>query len=105
MMGLIKRRSFLLSAAEMSSKERASLIPRLFSLDSKFDIRGKKLLLVDDVMTTGLSILTCAKLLLDFGAEPSLYAVARRPKLRAIRPFLASERRMGENSSMKGIRG
>jgi ComF family protein len=51
----------------LSAKERAANLKGAFR--AKGDFKGKKLLLVDDVMTTGATARECSKQLLKAGAE------------------------------------
>ncbi len=51
----------------LSGKERISNIKGAFTV--KGDIRGLRLLLVDDVMTTGATVTECSKKLIEAGAE------------------------------------
>ena len=53
---------------ELLKSERLKNLRGAFSVFSKIDISGKKILLIDDVMTTGSTLSECAKTLLDGGA-------------------------------------
>lgn len=61
-----------------SISQRAKLSERLFRLNSKTDLKNKNILLVDDVVTTGGTILAAAKLLKSGGARSvDVLALAR----------------------------
>ena len=53
----------------LSRKERKRNIRNAFSVENPERIRGKKILLVDDVYTTGSTVNECAKVLMTAGAE------------------------------------
>jgi competence protein ComFC len=51
----------------LSKKERLANLKKAFEV--KGDIRGLRLLLVDDVMTTGATVTECSKVLMNAGAQ------------------------------------
>ena len=53
----------------LSRKERQKNIKRAFAVKNPEKIRGKKILLVDDVYTTGSTVNECARVLIKAGAE------------------------------------
>lgn len=53
----------------LSKKERSKNILNAFKLINSEEIRGKKILLLDDVYTTGATMEECAKVLKKFGAK------------------------------------
>jgi len=53
---------------ELLKSERLRNLQGAFSLSPKADIKGKNILLIDDVMTTGATLSECAKILLNCGA-------------------------------------
>ncbi|GBC63835.1 ComF family protein [Desulfonema ishimotonii] len=55
--------------AGLDRKRRASNISGAFQLHAGADVRGKKILLVDDVITTGATADECTRVLLAAGAE------------------------------------
>lgn len=50
-------------------EERKKIVQDAFSLVEGVNIQGKKILLVDDIFTTGATVTECAKVLKDNGAE------------------------------------
>lgn len=62
----------------LKAKERAQNVKRAFAAHPKREIAGKKVLLVDDVYTTGATVNECVKVLLRAGAaEVSVLTLAR----------------------------
>lgn len=67
--GLLKRKDTK-NQVGLSKREREKNLNRVFSIKrGKTDVRGKRILLVDDVMTTGTTLNECAKVLRAFGAR------------------------------------
>lgn len=50
-------------------EERKKIVQDAFSLVDGVNVQGKKILLVDDIFTTGATVTECAKVLKDNGAE------------------------------------
>ncbi len=48
---------------------RKTNVANAFTVNSKYDIRHKKILIIDDIFITGYTIMECAKTLLDKGCE------------------------------------
>ncbi len=64
--------------AGLNRRERLTNVIGLFSLKEGFDVRRKRLVLIDDVATTGATLNECAKVLLEAGAkEVSALVLAR----------------------------
>jgi ComF family protein len=57
------------SQAGLKKEERRSNIRRAFSIPDPERVRGRRILLVDDVYTTGSTLGECARILLKGGAE------------------------------------
>lgn len=70
---LIKRARHTESQTGLNMKERASNVSNAFKVRNDGKIKGKNILLVDDVCTTGVTMLECGILLLKAGAN-SIYA-------------------------------
>ena len=76
---LLKRRSTSLEQHDLSAAERAEFAKTLYSAVPKHrDISGRKLLLIDDVCTTGATLSSCAGCLLEMGAEEVIGAAICR---------------------------
>ncbi|MFO7767004.1 MAG: ComF family protein [Pelovirga sp.] len=75
---LIKRRATY-PQQTLSARERRQNLRGAFSLNTK--IEGKTVLLVDDVMTTGVTLDLCSRVLLDGGAASVTVAVVARAPL------------------------
>ena len=65
----VKRFRFTQSQTTMTLKEREENIEGAFKVRKMEDVKGKNILLVDDVMTTGATISECGRILLDVGAN------------------------------------
>ena len=66
------------SQGHMSSTQRKQNIKNAFKIQNADRIKGKKVLLIDDVMTTGATINECTKVLLKAGAKSvSILTLAR----------------------------
>jgi ComF family protein len=68
--GLLKRVRATRQQVGLSQAERATNVQGAFRVpgDARADVRGKRLLLVDDVLTSGATLDTCARILLRAGA-------------------------------------
>ncbi|MBT8386571.1 MAG: ComF family protein [Ignavibacteria bacterium] len=69
----ISRVRYTQSQTTMTLKEREQNIENAFKVKRKKNIKGKTLLLVDDVITTGATVKECGKVLKDSGAN-TIYA-------------------------------
>jgi ComF family protein len=77
---LFSKSSKVLAQASLSRKERLHNIVGAISINKKYSslIIGKKILLVDDVITTGATINECAKILKKYGAKEVMVITAAR---------------------------
>ena len=64
--------------ADLTKAERIRNVRGAFDLSPDPDLRGKRILLVDDVMTTGSTVSACAALLKSAGAEKVFALTAAR---------------------------
>jgi len=71
----IKRKRFTESQTTMNLKERQENIEGAFKAKRNLNLKGKNILLVDDVITTGSTIGECGRVLLNAGAN-KVYAVS-----------------------------
>jgi ComF family protein len=69
----IKRIKYTESQTKLNMNERALNVSNAFKARSSNKLKGKNILVVDDVCTTGATLLECAKVLLGAGAN-SVYA-------------------------------
>lgn len=78
---LFHRKKFLKDQHQMNSRDRKLMISKIFSL--KQTPRPNRLLLVDDVMTTGASLFACANLIKSESPQCQIeaFVVARQKKL------------------------
>ena len=74
----LKRTKATPSQTGLSLKERTKNIKGAFSVRNEQKLSGKRILLVDDVMTTGATVNECSRVLLQAGAREILvYTLAR----------------------------
>lgn len=73
--GLVKAKE---TAAQktLTKKERATNLAECFKVENRADIKGKTVLLIDDVLTTGATADAACKKLLDAGAKHIYFATA-----------------------------
>ncbi len=62
------------SLADQGRKERYASLEGVFSLQNKISLKGKKILLIDDIMTTGATFHQCARVLKE-GAASHIYGI------------------------------
>lgn len=67
--GLLKRTKYTKNLARMNKEERKNAIADSFEVVSKEDVKGKKILLIDDVFTSGATTNECSKTLKKSKAE------------------------------------
>lgn len=66
---LLSKKFFIKRQAVSSRAERLVNIKNVFILNTMYDIKGKNILLIDDITTTGATANECAKVLLNAGAR------------------------------------
>lgn len=66
---LIHRRDTLKPQVDLSHDQRYENVRNIFSLKSPGVVKGKKILLIDDIVTTGATLSSCAKALKKSGAK------------------------------------
>lgn len=66
---LVLRRKYTRSQTKLNAEERQANVARAFAVKLDSEINGKKLLLVDDVLTTGATANALAKVLVAAGAQ------------------------------------
>lgn len=74
-MGILKRKRYTESQTSKNISDRQSNVEDAFVVKHKKPVKGKNILLVDDVITTGATISECAKKLLNQGAK-EVFAVS-----------------------------
>ena len=79
---VIQKRKKTLPQSQLRRQERLSNLEDAFCLKKRDRIRGKRVLLVDDIFTTGSTINECAKILKENGAEQvHFFTIARSQSL------------------------
>jgi len=66
---MLIRHRYTMNQAALPMRERAANVKGAFSVINKMKIEGKKIILVDDVITTGSTMLECIKVLKEAGAK------------------------------------
>jgi len=66
---ILIRHRYTRNQAALPMRERAKNVKGAFTVLNKFKIEGKKIILVDDVVTTGSTMLECIKVLKEGGAK------------------------------------
>jgi ComF family protein len=72
---IVKRNKYTESQTTMTLTERQENISDAFKISNSNAVKGKSILLVDDVITTGATISECGKILLDANAK-KIYAAS-----------------------------
>ena len=77
---LIIRTKNTVTQASLKSKERSKNLKNAFAFNQKYSalIKDKKILLIDDVMTTGATLENCAKVLKKSGAKEVIVVVVAK---------------------------
>lgn len=77
---LIFRTKNTATQASLKSKERTKNLKNAFAFNEKYSslIKNKKILLIDDVMTTGVTVENCAKILKKAGAQKVIVVVVAK---------------------------
>jgi ComF family protein len=74
---LLLRKTFTQTQTRKSRWERWRNVQEVFVAGNPEQIKGKNILLVDDVVTTGATLEACARVLMDAGAERvDIYTIA-----------------------------
>ena len=66
---ILRKRKRTLPQSQLKRQERLSNLNGAFLVKKRGSVRGKQLLLIDDIFTTGSTINECAKILKEDGAE------------------------------------
>ncbi len=66
------------SQTHLTSAQRADNVKNKFAVKRRHDLKGQRILLVDDVMTTGATVNECARVLKDAGAQEVLVLTVAR---------------------------
>lgn len=75
---VLRRVSFTITQTTLSRKDRAANMRNVFAVPKGLCLKGRKIVLVDDVLTTGATTNACAKVLRAAGAEEvCVWTVAR----------------------------
>ena len=75
---LLKRWRWTRPQSRLSSTERRRNLKKAFVISSRFNLANKRVLLVDDVLTTGSTLAVCSEKLLEAGAASvDIMTVAR----------------------------
>ncbi len=84
----VKRVKYTQSQTNLTRKERENNLTGAFRVRSPEKIKGKNLLIIDDVITTGATTNECAKILINAGAGSIYVASAALTQLKEVNEFL-----------------
>jgi len=77
-MDVLARNRLTTPQSQLSGRERRSNLQRVFTVEHGNEVRGKRILVVDDVFTTGSTVNECARVLRKAGAARiEVFTVAR----------------------------
>ncbi len=75
---LLLRARYTVSQTTLNAEERLQNVRDAFTLTAKSSLSGKSVMLVDDLITTGSTLNTCARVLIEAGAKDVFaFAIAR----------------------------
>ena len=76
--GLLRRQKATSSQTRLTAAQRAHNVRGVFSVPWPCRVQGARVLLVDDVMTTGATVNECARVLKDAGAASVMVLTVAR---------------------------
>lgn len=76
---LLVRKRYTVNQARLSAKKRRSNLTGAFELKKDVCVKGKRILLIDDVRTTGATLISCAKVLMNNGARCVIFLTLCSP--------------------------
>lgn len=77
----LKRTRLTKPQTELKSEERRRNVKGAFTVKGNMPFKGKKVLLIDDVYTTGATITECARVIKKAGGEASVLTLARTARV------------------------
>lgn len=83
--GLIKTKATL-TQSKLDKKDRIKNIKDAFKIGSKSIIKNQRILLVDDILTTGATVNECSKVLIEGGAKEIIIATIATGKIKFEEP-------------------
>jgi predicted amidophosphoribosyltransferase len=88
---LLRVRKWLRPQHRLSTRQRQRNVRRAFRVAAGEDIKGRSILVVDDVMTSGATLCSAAQTLLDAGAREVWGAVTARGEAFGATPYVDSQ--------------